>query len=219
MSLAKGNIIWHIEHGAPGLILKASSSPVVVNNTVITGYSDGKLEAVDLSTGQVLWQKSINYATGASDVERLVDIDADPVVQGDTVLLATYQGYIGAFSLTTGEYLWKKPASTYTNIAVKGNAIYMTDAEDVVWSFNKQSGQVNWKQAALKARGLTEPVIMNNKVIIGDKTGVLHVLSAQTGALIGRTNVGSGITMAPVVRGATVYTMADNGRLSSFQVS
>lgn len=219
LDLHTGKILWNVDHGAPSLILKASSSPVVINNTVLTGYSDGKLEAVDLETGQVLWQKSIAYATGASDVERLVDIDADPIVQGDRVLLATYQGHIGAFSLSTGDYIWRKPASTFANLSSSGNSVYMTDAQDVVWSINKQNGQVNWKQAALKARGLTEPVLMGNRLIVGDKTGILHVISTTNGELIARMNVGAPITMAPTVVDNKIFALIDNGRLSRFSVS
>lgn len=218
--LSNGKQLWLAEHGAPGLILKASSSPVIVDGKMaLVGYSDGKMDAIDIQTGQVLWQRGIAYATGSSDVERLVDIDADPVVQGNVVLLAGYQGYLGALSLTDGEFLWRKPASTYTNIAVKGNTLFMSDSNDVVWSINKQNGQVNWKQTALKARGLTEPVLLGERLIVGDKTGMLHVLSTQTGEFIGRTQLGGAVTVAPAVSDNNIFVMTSNGKLSRFSVS
>lgn len=218
--LTSGKQLWVSNHGSPSLILKASSSPVIVDNKLaLVGYSDGKMDAVDLQTGQVLWQRSIAYARGSSDVERLVDIDADPVVQGDVALLATYQGYVGAFALGQGQFLWRKPASTYSNIAVQGNTLFMTDSDDIVWAINKQNGQVNWKQVALKARGLTEPVLMGDRLIIGDKTGMLHVLSAQNGELVSRAQLGGAITIAPGVAGKNIYVMTANGKLSRFFVS
>ena len=218
--LASGRQLWLSEHGAPGLILKASSSPVIVDNKVaLVGYSDGKMDAVDIQTGQVLWQRGIAYASGASDVERLVDIDADPIVQGNVVLLASYQGYVGAMSLNDGQFLWRKPASTYTNIAVKGNTLFMSDSNDIVWAINRQTGQVNWKQTELKARGLTEPVLMGDRLIVGDKTGMLHVLSTQTGEFVARTQLSGAITVSPSVADNNLYVMTTNGKLSRFSVS
>lgn len=218
--LASGKQLWLSEHGAPGLILKASSSPVIIDGkTALVGYSDGKMDAVDVQTGQVLWQRGIAYATGPSDVERLVDIDADPIVQGDVALLASYQGYVGAYSLSNGQFIWRKPASTYTNIVVKGNTLYMSDSNDVVWAINKQNGQVNWKQGDLKARGLTEPVLLGDRLIVGDKTGMLHVLSTKTGEFVSRTQLGGAVTVPPSVADNNVYVMTANGKLSRFSVS
>ena len=218
--LNKGNRLWISEHGAPSLILKASSSPVVVDGKmVLVGYSDGKMDAVDLQTGQVLWQRSIAFATGSSDVERLVDIDADPIVQGNTVLLASYQGYIGALALSDGQFIWRKPASTYKNIIVRGGSVYMSDSNDVLWSINKQTGQVNWKQDKLKSRGLTEPSFIDGNLVVGDKTGMLHVLSAKNGEFISRAQLGGAITISPGVSGNSVYVLTANGKLSRFSVS
>lgn len=219
LSLANGEKIWLSEHGAPSLILKASSSPVVLGNLILVGYSDGKMDAVDIHTGRLMWQRSIAYATGASDVERLVDIDADPIVQGDVAYLASYQGYVGALSLTDGQFIWRKPASVYKNMTIAGNTVYLTDSDDVVWAINKRNGQVNWKQVALKARGLTEPVLLGNRLVVGDKTGLLHVLSTQSGDLISRSQLGGAVATAPLVSGNNLYVMTTNGKLSRFSVS
>lgn len=218
--LTSGKKLWVYNHGSPSLILKASSSPVIIDGKMIlVGYSDGKIDEINLRTGQVIWQRSIAYASGSSDIERLVDIDADPVVQGNTAFLATYQGYLGAFSLTNGQFTWRKPASTYNNILVREDAIYMTDSNDTIWSVNKHTGQVNWKQVGLKARGLTEIVFMGDRLIVGDKTGLLTILSSKNGGFIGRTQLSGAITIAPTVAGKNIYVMTSNGKLNRFFVS
>lgn len=217
--LSTGQKLWSRSHGAPDLILKASSSPVVVDNkTLLIGFPDGKLDAMEIETGQLLWQRNILYASGASDIERLIDIDADPIVEGNVVLLASYQGYVGAFSLNDGQFIWQKPASTYKNIAVKGNSLYMIDSHDVIWSINKQTGQVNWKQIKLKSRGLTEPVLMGDELIVGDKTGILHVIATQNGDLLSRTELGNAIAIAPAVKNNNIYVLTANGQLNRFSL-
>lgn len=214
-----GSQVWTVDHGSPSLVLKASSSPIVLGNLVLIGFSDGKLDAYEIDTGHLAWQRSIAYATGTSDVERLIDIDSDPIIKDNVAYIATYQGYIGALSLNDGQFLWKKPASVYKNMLLAKNSLYLTDANDVVWSLNSHNGNVNWKQSSLKARGLTEPVMMGKKLVVGDKTGYLHVLSTQTGELLGRSQLASGVSISPSVVDKKLYVLTDNGMLNNISVS
>ena len=213
-----GKQLWLTDHGAPSLILKASSSPIVMGNLVLIGFSDGKLDALDMNTGRVVWERSIAYASGPSDIERLVDIDADPIVENNIIYLASYQGYIGALSLTDGQFIWKKPGSVYKNMVLRGTNLYVTDSQDIVWSINKYNGQVNWKQTALKARILTEPALVKNDLVVGDKTGYLHFIDSQTGEILARSKVSSGISISPYVSGKELYVMTDNGMLNQLTV-
>ncbi|MDP3268848.1 MAG: PQQ-binding-like beta-propeller repeat protein, partial [Legionella sp.] len=176
-------------------------------------------DAIELDTGRVVWQRSIAYATGASDVERLVDIDADPIVKNKVAYLASYQGYIGALSLTDGQFIWKKSGSVYKNMILSANTLYLTDSNDVVWSINSRTGQVNWKQTALKARGLTEPVLLGNDLVVGDKTGYLHFIGSQTGELLARSQLSGGVSISPNVAGRNLYVLTDNGMLNQLSVS
>lgn len=215
-SLTTGEKLWVSEHGSPSLILKASSSPVVMDKLALVGFSDGRLDAVDIQTGRIVWQRSIAYASGSSDVERLVDIVADPIVRGDVVYLACYQGYVGALSLSNGEFLWRKPASIYKNMAIDSTTLYITDSSDLVWALDRQSGRVKWKQLVLKSRGLTEPTLMGNRLIVGDKTGLLHVLDTQTGELISRAQLSGSIDISPAVAGNSVFVVTANGKLNRY---
>jgi outer membrane protein assembly factor BamB len=217
-SLKNGKKLWMSEHGAPSLILKASSSPVILGGFAVVGFSDGKLDAIDINTGRLVWQRSIAYASGSSDVERLVDIDADPIVRDKVAYLASYQGYVGALSLANGEFNWRKPLSVYKNMAMDGSTLYVTDSSDVLWAFDRQSGLVKWKQLALKARGLTEPLLTATTVVVGDRTGYLHLLDKQTGELIARTKLNGPIDISPAVVHNKIFVMTANGKLYRFSV-
>lgn len=216
---ADGKQMWISEHGSPSLVLKASSSPIVIGNLVLIGFSDGKMDAIDINSGRLVWQRSIAYASGSSDVERLVDIDADPIAEGDVVYLGSYQGYIGALSLSNGQFIWRKRGSVYKNMLSAGNTLYVSDSHDVIWSINKRNGQVNWKQKVLKARGLTEPALIGNELVVGDKAGYLHFINSRSGELLGRFKASSGVSTSPSVVGKTLYVLTDNGMLNQLSVS
>jgi outer membrane protein assembly factor BamB len=217
--LKTGEKLWVADHGAPSLVLKASSSPIVLDKLVLVGFSDGKLDAIDIDSGHGVWQRSIAYASGSSDVERLVDIDADPIVRDGIIYLASYQGYVGALSLSNGQFIWNKPASTYKNLAIDSNTIYMTDSDDILWAFDKHNGQVRWKQVSLKARGLSEPVLMGSRLFVGDKTGYLHGISTQNGEMIARTELSGAVDISPAVSGNHLYVLTANGKLNRLAVS
>lgn len=213
-----GAKLWVVDHGSAALVLKASSSPIRYDNFVLAGFSDGKLDAIDLATGRVAWQRSLAYANGASDVDRLVDISADPLVRGDTAYLASYQGSLVAMSLRQGEILWSKLTSTYRNLAMAGDTLYMTDLEDTLFALDRIKGLVQWKQTALRARGVTEPVLMGRRLLVGDKMGVLHLMDAKHGDFIARHSLGSPIIVGPLVHSDHIYVMTASGQLHCFSV-
>lgn len=214
--LHSGKERWMVEHGAPNLILRTSSAPKVMGDLVLAGYSDGKLDAIELSTGRIVWQRSIAYANGASDVERLVDIGADLVVRGRWVYLASYQGYIGALNLDDGQFIWSKPASVYKNMAVDSETLYVSDSHDVIWAYDLQTGQIKWKQAALKGHVITEPVLNGNYLVVGDSLGYVHILSKNNGERVGREHLGSAIDSAPLQSDGQLLFMTADGALSAF---
>jgi len=218
-SKSNGKQLWVSEHGAPNLILKASSSPVVVGDIALVGFSDGKLDAIDINDGRLIWQRSIAYATGSSDVEKLIDIDADPIVKDNIVYVASYQGYIGGISLDNGQFIWNKSGSVYKNMAIDSKTLYIVDEKDVIWALDDASGRVKWKQTALKHHGLTEPVLMGNKLIVADKAGYLHALSVKDGELIGRTKLSGSINISPVVSGNLAYTIGNDGVVNATKIS
>lgn len=218
LDIANGKKLWKQEHGAPSLILKASSSPLVVGNVVLAGYSDGKLDAIDLDSGRLLWQRGIAYANGASDVERLVDIDADLLLRNKWLYMASYQGFIGAFDFEAGQFVWSKKASVYKNMVMDADSLYVTDSHDVLWAYQLSSGQVKWKQTALKGYGLTEPVLLGSKIILGDKKGQLHILAKANGAMIGREMIGAPIYISPEESHGRIIVMTADGMVHAYQI-
>jgi len=55
-----------------------------------------------------------------------------------------------------------------------------------VHALDKATGASLWKQDKLLHRQLSPPVIVEGRVVVGDGFGYLHVLSADTGEIVGR---------------------------------
>jgi len=215
-----GKQLWVYDHGASGMAMRSGSSPQVLFGTVVAGFSDGKLDGLRADTGQLLWEKTIAIPEGVSDVERMVDIDANPVIDEGVAYVAAYQDSISAMSLRDGQFLWQKKISTLNNMALSGNALYVTDTDGVVWALDKSTGTVLWKQTALKGHRITAPAVMPGEALItADFQGMVHWISLDDGRFINRTRPSkSAIYAEPVVDGQNVYVLSSSGKLVAYWI-
>ena len=99
------------------------------------------------------------------------------------------------------------------------STLYITDSNDVLWAINRNDGKVKWKQLALKGRGLTEPTLLGNRLVVGDKSGFLHVLSTSSGEFLARKALIGAIDISPAISGNSIYVMTANGNLSKLTAS
>jgi outer membrane protein assembly factor BamB len=218
-STQDGHDLWQYHQTEPTLILRSASAPQISNNTVIVGFANGDLANLTLRGGNMLWQQPLAIPQGSFAIQRMIDVDADPVIYNNRVYAATYQGRIAALEMATGREIWNHDISSYTGMAVDGNKVYVTDAKSDVWAFDANSGSVDWRQVQLESRNITGPVVMNNYLVVGDMEGYLHWLSKSDGHFIARTKVThSGILTSPIVVDNTLYVVTMDGHVAAYTV-
>ncbi|MEO8400607.1 MAG: outer membrane protein assembly factor BamB [Gammaproteobacteria bacterium] len=217
---ASGQTLWNYQETAPNLILRGSSAPQISNDSVIVGFENGNLAKLSLQKGRVLWQKTIAEPEGIFAIQRMVDVDADPIVVGNRVYAATYQGRIAALDLASGREYWSHDISSYSGIAADGGKVYVSDAQSHVYAFGAGSGNTEWTQTKLQARTITGPALIGNYVVVGDAEGYLHWMSRQDGHFVARTFVNkSGILAAPIVNNNILYVYTKDGHLAAYTVA
>jgi outer membrane protein assembly factor BamB len=219
LSEKDGKRLWVYDRGEPILSLRGTSSPVLAGNRVVAGFDNAHLVALSLRDGRVLWDQTIAFPHGRSELERLVDIDGNPVVSDDTVYVVSYQGRVAALTLDGGRLLWSRDMSSFAGLAVGRQRVYITDDESRVWALDRQSGASFWKQDKLKWRGLTAPALSGGAVVVGDSAGYLHWLSTDDGHIVARARAGeSGFASAPVAVGDRLLVFGEDGALTAFKV-
>jgi outer membrane protein assembly factor BamB len=219
-SAQDGHTLWEYHQTEPTLILRGASSPQISNGTVIAGFANGDLANLSLKGGNMIWQQPIAIPQGSFAIERMIDVDADPVIYQSRVYAATYQGRISALELATGREIWNHDISSYTGMTNDNEKVYVTDAKSNVWAFDANSGSVDWRQTQLEARNITGPAMMKNYIVVGDMEGYLHWLSKTDGHFIARTKVtNSGILAAPIVDNNILYVVTMDGHVAAYTVS
>ena len=217
LDAASGARTWVYDRTVPALSLRGTSAPVITGEAVVAGFDSGHLAAVSLADGQRLWELRIAAPTGQTELERLADIDADPVVSDGTVYAVAYQGRIAAFELRTGRPLWQRDLSSHAGMGVGRRLIYVTDEESHVWAFDRRTGVSLWRQDGLARRGVTRPVELGDHVVVADFDGYIHWLGRDDGRFAARTRTGGGAVLAPPVAGETaVYVLDGSGTLTAF---
>lgn len=217
LSAADGHALWQYQQTEPSLILRGASAPQISNESVIAGFANGNLTKLSLRNGSLLWTQPIAIPDGMFAIQRMIDIDADPVVAGNRVYVATYQGQIAALELSTGQVVWTHDLSSFTGMAVDNERVYITDAKSDLWAFNKHNGKLDWKQTKLEARNLSGPALLGSNVIVGDAEGYLHWLNINDGHFVARTRVDlSGIYASPIVDNNIIYVVTKEGQLAAY---
>ena len=181
-----GRLLWEYSQNEPVLTLRGTSNPLLVEDKVIAGFDNGKLVVLELRTGKSLWEMPVAIPHGRTELERMVDIDADPQIVSDTIYAVSFQGRIIAATFHTGELLWGENSSSYTGLGVDKKAVYISDTDSYLWARDRFSGASLWKQTKLHARQITAPTIVGNYLVVGDSQGYLHWLRQSDGQFAAR---------------------------------
>ena len=216
LDAANGERSWVYDRTVPVLTLRGTGSPVIAGNVVVTGFDSGRLAALSLADGRLLWESQVAAPTGQTELERIADMDADPVVADGVVYAVTYQGSVSAFDLRTGRTLWQRKLSSHAGMGVGRRLLYVTDDRSHVWAFDRSNGSSLWRQDGLALRRVTSPVEFADHVVVADFQGHVHWLSVDDGRFVARTRAdGSAVLAPPVANEAAVYVFGSSGTLTS----
>ncbi len=217
LNATNGEKMWIYDQSVPALSLRGTSAPAINNELAIIGFDEGRLAAIEIQTGKLVWETRIALGSGRSELERMVDIDAEPVIDGGVIFVATFQGRLAALLVDTGSILWTREISSHTGLTVDGDNVYITDDESNVWALDRFTGNSVWKSEKLQAREATAPTAHGNMIVVGDQEGYLHWFDKYTGEIVARKRLSSSRIIAqPIVHADTVYIYATDGTLAAY---
>lgn len=220
LSSDDGTRLWVYDRTAPVLTLRGTSSPALAEGAAIAGFDNGQVVAIALGNGQPLWETRVAVPRGRSELERMVDIDADPIIRDNAVYAVTYQGQIAALNLFSGDVIWRRDMSSHAGLGVGSQNIYVTDDASHVWALNRANSASMWRQSKLEARRVSPPAVFEEFVVVGDLDGYVHWLRREDGQFVARVRVDSAsIVAAPVATRFAVYVYGSGGELAALQVA
>lgn len=240
LSQKDGSVLWRHLERVPSLTLRGSGKPLVVaGGKVIVGNASGQVLALNLLDGTLLWRATIGNARGRTDLERMVDVDADMVASDGVVYAAAFQGSVAAIQASSGQLIWSREISSQSGVAIDDDKLYLSDEAGDVWALSRQNGATMWKQSVLHRRALSAPVQQGRYLIMGDYDGYLHWLNKEDGRLAARSRVRNwqehfpvapeldydfvneerALLVTPLVEGTRIYGFDQRGVLDAYDVA
>ena len=118
-----GAVKWTVSLDMPSLSLRGESAPAIAFGAAIVGGDNGRVSAVLMQQGQMIWQQRISQATGATEIDRLSDVDTTPVVVNGVVYALAYNGNLTALDLRSGQIMWKRELGSVNDFVIDNGRI------------------------------------------------------------------------------------------------
>jgi outer membrane protein assembly factor BamB len=214
-------------------LAKGWSGTAVHDGIAYVGTMDGRVVAINSSTGNLEWSYSIAPVTASSSglscgqTSTTTAIYCTPVVDRDIVYIGTYSGQVLALNTLArsenltfpqqryGEWEWDCPIDNaksnaiVADLLVRENAIYVSSSNGRVYSLDKEFGDLNWESKILDENHQklwTSPVIHGGKLYVSTFDGHIYSLSSETGELSEWSfESEAGFASSPVIYEDTIF--------------
>lgn len=212
-----GADMWFFENPPPVLTLRGSAAPLVTDAAIFAGFANGRLMAFNPSNGLILWEQRMALPKGRSELDRMVDIHASPVIKDGILFVGTYQGRIAAVARGTGSNVWGVDGSTTENLAAADDKLFVSHSDGKIVAYSLTSGEQLWQNEKLLRRRLSGPQVFGDYLAVVDFEGYMHVLNQANGEFAARDRVDSNGVRAPMLTdGTTLYVYGNGGDLMAF---
>lgn len=219
LSGSAGSVDWFIEQPVPVLSQRGLGAPVIVEETVVAGFDNGRIVAANVLTGEVAWEIPLGLPSGRSDIERMVDTDGRLAASGSDLYASGFNSRTAAIAAESGQALWAREYSSSTGVGLDWANLYLSDENSRLLALTRRSGGIEWTNDDFVRRLLSAPTAWGDLVAVGDFEGYVHFVNARSGAHAARVRVGDEpIVMAPYVMGDTLYVLSESGALAGFQL-
>lgn len=217
-SIQNGQRDWIFDTNIPNLTLRGNSTPIAKGGRVYIGFDNGKVAALNILDGSVLWQQNVINSQGKTEIDRIADIDGDIDVVATDLYLSSAADKTLSVATESGRVLWSQNIGSVTGVTVSRRSLYLTDNQSIIHELNRMDGSRGWTQDQLLNRNLTKPSYYLGDLLVGDFEGFVHVINGVSGEVINRVKTGGEqLYHAPLVVGDIFYTYNYDGQITAIQ--
>lgn len=218
LDAADGKRVWLYERATPALVVRSHAGVTIRHGLAFAGLPGGKLVALNIKNGQLMWEVSVSQPRGNTELERISDITANPVLDEEQVCAVAFQGKLACYDTAQGNLMWNRDISGDKDMGLLRKYLYVSDADGAVMELDKTSGGTLWKNDKLFLRDTGSPLALENVVVAGDYEGYLHALSREDGHFVARIKLDGAIQTAPLAMDDGLLVQTRSGALYSLSI-
>ena len=198
--------------GEPLTLAKAGVLGVFMD-TLVVGQGP-RLAGVDPLKGTIRWEANVANPRGTNEVERLADLVAPLIRNGEVLCARAFQSAVGCISAERGATIWSRNVGGINGIGGDAQYIYGADGSDRLSAWRIATGDTAWTVEQFQNRKLGVPLATAKSVLVGDFEGYVHFVERETGKTQARLATdGSPIIAAPVALNGIVLIATQKGGL------
>jgi hypothetical protein len=213
-----GETIWRYQHPADAtrkseLTLFGAPNPVVLENEVLFGFSDGSLVALDSESGQPVWERQIGQG-------RYPDLIATPVVADNDIYLGAFSEPFVALDKVSHSPRWSLELGSSAAVAVVGEMLYLGGSDGQMRAIERKTGEQTWAWDSQTSGALSAPQITPAGVAVASSDGGLYLVDANSGTLVWSYQPDhhlAGISATPLISGDRLIAVSNGGQLLCFR--
>ncbi len=226
LNIVDGSPVWQESGSLTGAGVFGVAAPAAGQGTVVAGYSSGELVAYRYENGRTLWNDALARTSISTEVGALTDVDADPIIDSGRVYALGQGGRMAAYELVTGQRLWELNLAGISTQAIAGGWIFTLTDDARLLCIARSNGRVRWisqlpewkDEEDKKGRIFwTGPVLAGNKLWVASSRGKLVAVDIADGTTARAQDIGSSISLAPIVANQTLYVLDDDGHIQAFR--
>ncbi|HXE66749.1 MAG TPA: outer membrane protein assembly factor BamB [Rhodanobacteraceae bacterium] len=200
--------------------------------------TDGKLEALDASTGKEIWKQSTRVGGGIWPFKhKKPGQDAryagGPTVSGTLLVVGTLDGHVYGIDAGTGKQLWSAEVDdeVISPPAIDAGTVYVRTNSGYVYAFDANTGERKWLNdqgnvPLLSLRGNGPLLAVHSVVMFGTDDGNVVSLRSDTGAVQWKVPITKGLGRTDIQKlndaddtlqldGNILYATAYHGELAA----
>ena len=222
-SLDSGELLWEHEGLFNNTTLINSPKIAVDQNIVVVPYSNGDFFGLSLTNGKVIWSNSFIDIEVKETTNVFTDIDANPVIKNDILVLSSSIGQTISVNKKTGSQFWIKNIYSDQTPAINGNSIFIINNNEEIINLDLLNGSTRWvlelsQDLSKNNKNIwLAPVLINDKLIVigGDKK--MLIIDPFKGKIEKITNLPNLPSTSPFVVNSNVYLMFKNGDIAKIE--
>src|ERR1019366_8426509 len=170
LNAADGKRVWMYERSTPALVVRSHAGVTIQRGVAYAGFAGGKLAAISIKDGEVLWEAQVSQPRGNTELERISDITSDPVVDDEQVCAIALDKTSGSTTWKNGQLLSRGITAPYA----LGNFVVVGDFEGYLHGLNREDGNF---VARIKLDGgaiVAAPLEMDGGLLVQTRGGELY---------------------------------------------
>ena len=215
-SIKDGTEIWRVKTEKSFIKSQKKLSLIIVGNKVYFNNSIGDISAVDIKSGNLLWQIPTQSSAIYEDAFFLKT--SDLIANNNTILFSNNKNEFFSLDIKTGVMNWKQKINSNLRSTLVDNIIFSISMEGFLFFVDNRSGNIIritdiFRQFKSKKRSKIKPVgfiVGSENIYLTTDNGKLMIIDIKSGRATSILKIDNGKISRPSVLNQNLFIIKEN---------